>query len=97
MLGAIVTSHRRMGTPNYDQMLVWVTLILLGLGLVMVYSSSIAIAEADKATGHQSTYYLVRQSIFIVIGLCAGAVTFQIPVAWWQKMAPYLFLAVWPR
>lgn len=93
MLGAIVTSHRRMGTPNYDQMLVWVTLILLGLGLVMVYSSSIAIAEADKATGHQSTYYLVRQSIFILIGLCAGAVTFQIPVAWWQKMAPYLFLA----
>ncbi|MGZ8269777.1 MAG: putative lipid II flippase FtsW [Methylophilus sp.] len=93
MLGAIVTSHRRMGIPNYDQMLVWVTLILLGLGLVMVYSSSIAIAEADKATGHQSTYYLVRQSIFILIGLCAGAVTFQIPVAWWQKMAPYLFLA----
>lgn len=93
MLGAIVTSHRRMGTPNYDQMLVWVTLILLGLGLVMVYSSSIAIAEADKATGHQSTYYLVRQSIFILIGLCAGAATFQIPVAWWQKMAPYLFLA----
>jgi cell division protein FtsW len=82
-----------MGTPNYDQMLVWVTLILLGLGLVMVYSSSIAIAEADKATGHQSTYYLVRQSIFILIGLCAGAATFQIPVAWWQKMAPYLFLA----
>jgi cell division protein FtsW len=93
MLGAIVTSHRRMGTPNYDQMLVWVTLILLGLGLVMVYSASIAIAEADKATGHQSSYYLVRQSIFILIGLCAGAITFQIPVEWWQKMAPYLFMA----
>jgi cell division protein FtsW len=93
MLSAIVTGHRRMGTPNYDQMLVWVTLILLGLGLVMVYSASIAIAEADKATGHQSSYYLVRQGIFILIGLCAGAITFQIPVEWWQKMAPYLFMA----
>jgi len=64
----------------------------LGLGLVMVYSASIAMAEADKAAGHQSTYFLIRQTIFIVIGLVAGFVTFQIPIAWWQKVAPYLFL-----
>lgn len=85
-------SRERINAANYDQMLVWVTLILLGLGLVMVYSASIAIAEADKALGHQSVYYLIRQSIFIVLGLMVGAVSFQIPVAWWQKMAPYLFL-----
>ncbi|MES2499107.1 MAG: putative lipid II flippase FtsW, partial [Pseudomonadota bacterium] len=48
--------------------------------------------EADKAVGHQSTYYLIRQAIFIVIGLFAGFIAFQIPVAGWQKMAPYLFL-----
>jgi len=93
MLGPVMTSHGRMGSPNYDQMLVWVTLILLGFGLVMVYSASIAIAEADKATGHQSTYFLIRQSIFILIGLFAGALLFQVPIAWWQKMAPYLFMA----
>ncbi len=92
MLAPVMLTRERMSSPNYDQMLLWVTLILLGLGLVMVYSASIAIAEADKATGHQTTYYLVRQSIFIVIGLCAGFVSFQIPVMWWQKMAPYLFL-----
>ncbi|PPD11158.1 MAG: cell division protein FtsW, partial [Methylotenera sp.] len=85
-------SRERINAASYDQMLLWVTLILLGLGLVMVYSASIAIAEADKAVGHQSTYYLIRQSIFIVLGLMVGAVSFQIPVAWWQKMAPYLFL-----
>ena len=85
-------SRERINAANYDQMLLWVTLILLGLGLVMVYSASIAIAEADKALGHQSVYYLIRQSIFIVLGLMVGAVSFQIPVAWWQKMAPYLFL-----
>jgi cell division protein FtsW len=93
MLGSVMTNQGRMGSPNYDQMLLWVTLILLGLGLVMVYSASIAIAEADKATGHQSTYYLIRQTIFILIGLFAGAMTFQVPIAWWQKMAPYLFMA----
>ncbi|MGQ0442517.1 MAG: putative lipid II flippase FtsW [Methylophilaceae bacterium] len=92
MLSPVMQSRERMNVPNYDQLLLWITLILLGLGLVMVYSASIAIAEADKAVGHQSTYYLIRQSIFIVIGLSAGFVTFQIPVQWWQKMAPYLFL-----
>jgi cell division protein FtsW len=92
MLAPVMLTRERMSSPNYDQMLLWVTLILLGLGLVMVYSASIAIAEADIDTGHKTTYYLVRQSIFIVIGLCAGFVSFQIPVMWWQKMAPYLFL-----
>ena len=92
MLSPIIHSSERANAASYDQMLLWVTFILLGLGLVMVYSASIAIAEADKAVGHQSTYYLVRQSIFIVIGLVVGFASFQIPVAWWQKMAPYLFL-----
>ena len=92
MLSPVIHSSERANAASYDQMLLWVTFIMLGLGLVMVYSASIAMAEADKAVGHQSTYFLVRQAIFIVIGLVAGFVTFQVPVTWWQKMAPYLFL-----
>ena len=93
MLAPVMTSRERINSPNYDQMLLWVTFILLGFGLVMVYSASIAMAEADKAVGHQSTYFLIRQAIFIVVGLVAGFISFQIPITWWQKMAPYLFLA----
>ena len=85
-------SRERFNSATYDQGLVWVTLILLGIGLVMVYSASIALAEADKATGHQSTYFLIRQAVFIVISLIAGLMAFQVPTAMWQKMAPYLFL-----
>jgi cell division protein FtsW len=92
MLAPVIHNRDRINAASYDQMLLWVTFILLGLGLVMVYSASIAIAEADKAVGHQSTYYLIRQAIFISIGLVAGFMTFQIPIAWWQKAAPYLFL-----
>ena len=92
MLAPVIQSRETMNAPNYDQLLLWVTLILLGIGLVMVYSASIAIAEADKAVGHQSTYFLIRQAIFIMIGLGAGFVTFQLPIALWQKFAPYLFL-----
>lgn len=88
----VLGNRLRYNAPVYDQGLLWVALILLGLGLVMVYSSSIALAEADRATGHQSTYYLVRHSIYLVVSLCVAAVTFQIPTELWQKMAPYLFM-----
>lgn len=89
---ATMLNRERINSPSYDQGLLWVTLILLGIGLVMVYSASIAIAEADKAVGHNSSYYLVRQAIFILVSVSAAFVAFNIPVNWWQKMAPYLFL-----
>ena len=85
-------NRERINSPNYDQGLLWVVLILLGIGLVMVYSASIVIAESDKAVGNNSSYYLVRQAIFLVVSLSAAFVAFNVPVAWWQKMAPYLFL-----
>lgn len=82
----------RINSPSYDQGLLWVVLCLLGIGLVMVYSASIAIAEADKGVGYNSSYYLVHQAIFMVVALSAGFVAFNVPITWWQKMAPYLFL-----
>ena len=89
----MLSNRDKITAPTYDQGLLWVTLMLLGFGLVMVYSASITLAEADKATGHQSTYYAVRHAIYLVIALLAGLVTFQIPTRFWQKVAPYLFLA----
>ncbi|MEK9940136.1 MAG: FtsW/RodA/SpoVE family cell cycle protein, partial [Methylotenera sp.] len=74
-----VLNRDRINAPNYDQALLWVTLILLGIGLVMVYSASIAIAEADKAVGNNSSYYLMRQAVFIVISLVAAVVAFNVP------------------
>ena len=85
-------SRERAMSDQYDQLLLWVTLILLGIGLVMVYSASIAIAEANTSIGHNSTYYLTRQAVFIAVSLISAYVAFQIPIDWWQKMAPYLFL-----
>lgn len=89
---SVTQSRERRIVPEYDQVLIWVTLALLGLGLVMVYSASIAIAEASDAVGHQSTYYLFRQGAFITVSLIAGYVAFQVPMEWWQKMAPHLFV-----
>jgi cell division protein FtsW len=77
---------------QYDEMLIWILIGLLALGLVMVYSASIATAEASKFTGHQPAYYLLRQGVFIVAGLFLGLLAFQVPVQLWQTYAPWLFL-----
>ena len=77
---------------EYDRTVVWVTTLLLALGMVMVYSASIAIAEAGRATGNQSMYYLVRHTIFLAISVTAGLVAFQVPTRVWQRFAPYLFV-----
>ncbi len=79
-------------SAEFDTVLAWIVTALLSLGLVMVYSSSIATAEAAKFTGYQHTYYLLRQGLFIVLGLIAGAIVFQIPMKTWQSIAPYLFM-----
>jgi cell division protein FtsW len=92
MIGPVIASRERMNSPSYDQMLLWVTLILLGFGMVMVYSASIAFADASKNFGHQSTYFLSRQAIYVAMGLIAGFIVFQVPMEWWQKMSPYLFM-----
>lgn len=88
----MLSSKERITAPSYDQGLLWAALLLLGFGLVMVYSASIAMAEADKATGHQSTYFLVRHAVYLGVSLTAALAVFQIPIKVWQQFAPYLFL-----
>jgi cell division protein FtsW len=78
---------------THDVSLAWSALLLVALGLVMVYSASIATAEAHAYTGYRSWYYLVRHGLFVAAGLAAAAVAFQIPVKAWQRLAPYLFVA----
>ena len=75
-----------------DLAIFWSVLLLLAIGLVMVYSSSIAMAEAEKMTGFRAHYFLVRHAIFLGIGFLAACMAFQIPMAMWQRLAPWLFI-----
>jgi cell division protein FtsW len=85
--------HQQPVTAEFDRVLVWITALLLALGLVMVYSASIAIAEAGRATGNQQTYYLVRHGMFVSLSVVMGVIAFQFPIRFWQRAAPYLFVA----
>ena len=76
-----------------DQALVWSAVLLAAFGLVMVYSASIAMAEAERFTGFRAHYFLARHGAFLAIGLAAGAVAFRVPVRFWQAAAPWLFMA----
>jgi len=90
MLSAALNAPRRV-VAEYDTVLAWIVTALLAIGLVMVYSASIATAEAGKYTGHQATYYLVRHGMFVMVGLVCAVAAFQVPTQTWQKYAPYLF------
>ena len=85
-------TKKRVALAEYDRTLVWFALLLLGLGMVMVYSASIAIAEGSRGTGYQPTYYLLRHALFVAIALVFAVIAFQVPTRLWQQAAPYLFL-----
>ena len=78
--------------PDFDAPLAWVALALLALGLVMVYSASIATAEASRQTAFQAHYFLVRHGAYLAVSLLLGVLAFQVPLRAWQWLAPYLFL-----
>jgi cell division protein FtsW len=78
---------------SLDPALVWSALMLGAIGLVMVYSASIAMAEAERFTGFRTSYFLVRHSIYLVIGMVFAAALFRIPLWLWQRAAPWLFLS----
>ena len=90
---SLVKTGNRPPQAQFDELLLWALAGLLMLGLVMVYSASIATAEGSKFTGYQPAYYLMRHGIFIAVGLAAGAFAFSVPVQTWQNYAPWLFMA----
>jgi cell division protein FtsW len=80
-------------SPEYDRALAWAALILAATGLVMVYSASIATAEAARYTGHNAAWYLARHGMVLGVALSAAIMVFLVPAKWWQHAAPWLFTA----
>nr|WP_238446842.1 putative lipid II flippase FtsW [Azohydromonas australica] len=77
---------------GFDQGLLWVTVGLLALGLVMVYSATVALPDNPRFARYTPTYFLVRHLAALGIGFVAALLVVQVPVAQWEKWAPYLFV-----
>lgn len=75
---------------SMDTLLLTVAGLILVIGLVMVASASISLA--DKTSG-SPFYYLLRQLVFAVAGAGAGLAMYCLPLSWWQRSG-YLLLVL---
>ena len=74
------------------QPLLWVTVALLAFGLVMVYSASIALPDNPRFARYAHTHFLVRHLLSLGLAFVVALLAFQVPVATWEKAAPWLFV-----
>ena len=77
---------------GFDQALVWVTVALLMFGLVMVYSASVAMPDNPKFARYAHTHFVMRHALSLVVAFIVALLAFQVPVATWEKLAPWLFV-----
>ncbi len=78
---------------GFDQSLVWVVAALVSLGLVMVYSASVALPDNPRFARYTATHFMARHALFIVIALAAALLAVQVPMRVWEKLAPWVFVA----
>ena len=76
---------------QYDIALLFPVLFLVGIGIVMVYSASSALALKKFGTSY---YFLKKQSIFALLGIVALVVSYHIPYRIFRSLTyPLLILA----
>jgi len=76
---------------DYDQLLVWAVLSLMLIGLVMVYSASITLADGPKYANYSSNFFLIRHMISLAIAIGVGIWVFKIPTKVWDRYSPVIF------
>ncbi|MCV5902430.1 FtsW/RodA/SpoVE family cell cycle protein, partial [Escherichia coli] len=74
---------------GFDQALVWVGLALLALGLVMVYSASIALPDNPRFARYASSHFLTRHVVSIALAFVAALIVVQVQMQTWEKYAPW--------
>ena len=74
---------------NLDLPLLLSALVLLGLGLVMVASSSVSIAERQLS---DPLYYFWRQFSYSIVGFITAFIVFKIPLKYVRKSGPVLMV-----
>ena len=88
----VVRNALASNAQTIDTALLWVVGSLLAIGLVMVYSASIALPDSPKFAAYKTTQFLVRHSFAIALGVLVGMVAFATPMRFWQRWAPLLFV-----
>ncbi|MBU3693493.1 MAG: putative lipid II flippase FtsW [Rhodocyclaceae bacterium] len=77
--------------PIYDPALLFVIALIAAMGVVMVFSASIATAELSPQTHFDALYFLKRQVMYLAGGTFAAMLVFQVEMRTWQRAAPWIF------
>ena len=88
-----VAGDRPVRLLAFDQPLLAVVGILVALGMVMVYSASVALPDNPKFANYTATHFLQRHLLALAIAFVAALVTVQLPMSFWEKYAPWVFVA----
>ncbi len=81
-----------MKSLKIDIVLLLGVLALVGLGIVIIYSSSAAFAQAR---GYPDSFYLINHIKKVIIGFAAFLIGLTVPYRTWEKVArPVMFLAL---
>jgi cell division protein FtsW len=82
----------RPASTVYDVQLLFPVLFLVGIGIVMVYSASSALAMKKFGSDF---YFLKKQAIFALIGICALVIGRHVPYRLYRSLAyPLLAMAL---
>jgi cell division protein FtsW len=76
-----------------DDKILFSGICLLAIGLVMVYSASIAYAASERGINNQY-YYLIRHLEYIAVGSVAGILVFLSRTSFWQKYAKIIGIGI---
>ena len=82
----------RTNMRNYDLSLVVASTILVAMGMLMVYSASIALVDGPRYANFGRYYFVIRQGIFVATGLFVVTFVLTVPVSTWQKISFWLFV-----
>jgi len=88
-----VSSGQSTKLLGFDQTLVWIVLALMALGLLMVYSASVAMPDNPRFSRYTGTYFLGRHAVAVGLAIVAGLVVVQVPISTWERFAPWMFVA----
>lgn len=74
-------------TRYVDRELLLALMALLGLGIVMLASASLWVAEKQF---QNEFHFLSRQLMFLAVGLTAAVTIYQVPIQFWQRLGAKL-------
>ena len=85
-----MTNKLKINSFHVDYFLLFICSSLIVIGYVMVVSASLHLGEKVL---DNVMHYPLRQLLHIAVGIVSAACIVNIPLAWWEKLGPWMFIA----